>query len=224
MLSLLLAVALTQAPASSSDGKPVAPPPPPEPPTAPAGVTPSAQPPAPPPAPPSVSAKPAASVEEDFDVVRFRSGISLGGGVTVGPVLGPTAALSVRLGAQWGRYFGTYLQSQPTVFFVSSDAGVVVGFTVNNSLLAALTLFDMLELGVGPSLDYLGLAGCAGSSCIAGTGLAFGADARVAVNFGHRDPRGGRRSGLTLSADLHPLFVGDSVVFFTVFSVGVDWF
>lgn len=184
--------------------------------------------PPPPPAPMMTAPAPAPAqgprLDAEYESIRFRGGFTVGGGGVFGPVGGPIIDVSVRLGVQLGRYFGILLQEQPNVFLISNPNGLVAGFGLNNSLMAELTLFDHLQLAAGPSLDYLAGGGCSGSDCTAGAGLGFGLHARAAFVFAGRDPQGGRRSGFSLSVNLHPLFVGGAAFFFTTFGIGGDWY
>jgi hypothetical protein len=175
------------------------------------------------PAPPAAAPARAPAIEMEYESIRFRGGLTVGGGAVFGPVGGPIIDVSVRLGVQLGRYFGILLQEQPNLFLISNSDGLVAGFGINNSLLAELTLFDHLQLAAGPSFDYLAGGGCS-DTCTAGAGLGFGLHARAAFVFGGRDPQGGRRSGFSLSVNLHPLFFGGTAFFFTTFGIGGDWY
>jgi hypothetical protein len=177
---------------------------------------------APPPPPPSAAAR--AEAAPDFDRVRLRSGLALNGGWTFGPVQGPIAAASLRLGIQFGRVFGLYVQSMPQLFVVLGDMGAAAGFALNNSLLMGFTLFDFLELATGPSADFVAAAGLkrAGASSDAVWGL--GIHGRVGLHLGQRNPNGGNRSGLSIALDVHPIFAGTAILFMTTLGVGIDWY
>jgi hypothetical protein len=170
--------------------------------------------------------QPLPETSTDYESVRLRGGFTIGGGAVFGSFTGPIVDLSLRLGVQFGRVFALMVQSQPNVFFIISPTGTVAaGFGINNSLLAELTLFDFLQLGAGPSLDYIAAAACTGENCSSAAGTGLGLHARGAVVLGGRNREGGRRSGFSLSVNLHPVFLfNGEVLFFTTFGIGGDWF
>jgi hypothetical protein len=163
----------------------------------------------------------------EYDSVRLRGGFNLGGGYVFGPAHGPIIDLSLRLGVQLGRVFGLAIQTQPNLFIISAAASPVVGFGIYNSLLAEFTLFDFLQLGAGPSLDYLAAASCpAGdTSCTAAEGVGFGVHGRAAIILGGRNPQGGARGGFSISLNVHPLFLGNgNILFLSTLGIGADWY
>ena len=86
----------------------------------------------------------------------------------------------------------------------AEPGGVQLGGFVFNEIMGDVTIGDVLQLGVGPSIDVI-------TTCDAGYNPScskadFGLDARVGVAFGHR--QGWQRSGFMLGVDLHPTFVG----------------
>jgi hypothetical protein len=87
----------------------------------------------------------------------------------------------------------------------------VAGVMFNTGMLE-LTIADVFQIGAGPSMDWIW--GCAETiqdevSC-AESGPYFGLDGRVAVVIGDQGP--GTRSGFTLSADVHPVWLDDDHV------------
>jgi hypothetical protein len=163
----------------------------------------------------------------DYDSVRLRGGFNLGGGYVFGVAGGPIIDATVRLGVQLGRVFGLAVQTQPNLFIISGTGGAVLGFGINNSALAEFTLFDFLQLGVGPSLDYLAAASCAtgDTSCSAAEGVGFGVHGRAAIILGGRNPQGGARGGFSISLNVHPLFLGNgNFLFFSTLGIGADWY
>lgn len=180
-------------------------------------------------APPVAQAAPAPQPlpPSDYEEVRFRGGFNIGGGYAFGAAQGPIIDLTVRLGVQLGRVGGIAFQTQPNIFLIGTSSGVVGGFGINNSLLGELTFFDFLQLGLGPSFDFLAAAACSvgDTSCSAAAGTGFGVHARAAIIFAGRDPRGGRRGGFSISVNLHPMFLGNgSFLFFSTLGLGGDWF
>lgn len=171
-----------------------------------------AQEPAPPPAP----------VSED---VRLRIGFALGGGYLFGARGGPSVAGTLRLGVQFNRFLGVLLQLQPNFILADRESLLGTAYGVNAHPLLEVTLFDHLQLGVGPSLDALVEGGCASATCASTPTLRWTGHGRVAVVIGGRNPEGGRRSGFTLSLDLHPLIrpTGPALWLGTV-GLGGDWF
>ena len=157
----------------------------PSPATDPGGPPADARPPEPPPVPPTVR-----------DGVRLRGGFSLNGGVFLLPnnPAGGAASLAGRLGVQFNHYFAIYYQNTPILgaTMAHDQRSATVVAADYNSLLLNLTLFHTLELGAGPSLDYVALAkgsitvaGLSSSaSASSGTGVAAGGHGRVAFNIG----------------------------------------
>ncbi len=154
--------------------------------------------------------KPAAASGSEH--VRLRGGFSVGGGLVLGSIVdvGGNASLSGRLGLQFTRWLGLYYQNSPTALFFTPRASTsgIVGVLDSNSLLAAFDFGDSFEIGVGPTLDYVVLAGCdrATVRCDATSGLAGGVHARAAILIGSRDPNGGRRVAFAIGLDAHPIF------------------
>ena len=158
--------------------------------------------------------------------IRPRFGLDGTGGAFV---RGPEAAfggLRARLGLQLGDWFSIYYMPTGLVGgFLSSRANDAVVGLMYNTLMAEVTLFDMVQLGVGPSIDLTW--GCAddrqGDLSCADHGPFFGLDGRVAVVIGGDMEHG--RGGLTLSADVHPTWYNDDAVGITVLGgIGVDMY
>jgi hypothetical protein len=158
--------------------------------------------------------------------IRPRFGIDATGGAFA---RGPQAAfggLRARLGLQLGDWFSIYYMPTGLIggFFDQRDDDAMVGLMFN-SLMAEVTFFDMLQLAVGPSLDFIW--GCTDDpqsalSCD-DSGPHFGLDGRVAIAIGGGMEHG--RGGLTLSADVHPTWYADDTVGVTVLGgIGVDMF
>jgi hypothetical protein len=166
--------------------------------------------------------------EEARDRVRLRGGFSVNGGVFLLPANPTGGAFGVagRAGVQFNRYVSLYYQNTPIVGATvaregSMRSGTIV-FADYNSLLLNLTLFHLIELGAGPSLDYVALARgslmLAGldtsASASTGTGIAAGAHGRFAVNIG----------GLSLGVDAHPLFLSTGKALSLTTGLGAEWF
>lgn len=163
----------------------------------------------------------------DYDQVRVRGGFSFNGGYAAGAAHGPVSSVSGRLGAQFNRYFGLYYQNAPTLFFVMNNDAISTGFIDQNSLLASVTLGDVFEIALGPTLDYLAVGGCGSEgeavSCGGVAGLRFGGHGRLALNLGGRDPLGGRRGGFSIGLDAHPLYTDAGPVVLTTLGIGGEW-
>lgn len=231
--------------AQSEPGSPPTPPPPPElpapaPAPAPApvqdptvGPVPVAPAPAPVVAVPAGAAPARSTPEEGVrDGVRLRGGFSVAGGVFLLPAnpVGGAASISGRIGVQFNHYFGLYYQNTPIVgATVAHDkrSGTVVAGDFN-SLLVNLTLFHMLEIGAGPSLDLLAIAkgsiSTMGANAESGKGLVAGGHGRVAFNVGGLSGNGPRRSGFVIGADAHPLFLSTGAALSLTIGVGAEWY
>ncbi len=182
---------------------------------------------------------PVAPVEpEEKSQMRLRGGFSLNGGLVHTPDgNGPAFGLAGRLGVQFNSYFGLYYQNTPLVTFAPSSAGQSVsfhaGFADYNTILGSLTLLDMVELAVGPSVDYAKYADCSAgvtgfvptSGCQSGSSVALGGHARVSFDFGGLFGDGKtRRSGFLLNADIHPLLFSDLSAFSATVGLGAEWY
>ena len=210
------------------------PPPPPPPPSAPV---------APPPPPENVAPKPPVAATppvepEEKSHMRLRGGFSLNGGLVHTPSgNGPAFGLAGRLGVQINAYFGLYYQNTPLVTFAPAQAAQSVsfhaGFADYNTVLASLTLLDMFEFAIGPSVDYAKYADCSAGvagyvptqSCESGSSVALGGHGRVSFDFGGLFGDGKeRRSGFLINADIHPLLLSDLSAFSATLGVGSEWY
>jgi hypothetical protein len=165
---------------------------------------------------------------DEQDGVRFRGGFDIGGGfVTIpeGGVSGFTINLMARLGVQINHLFGIVYQPTPTAMFLF-DGGLAAGAGVYNNLLAMFTFGHFLDVGVGPSVDVLGIAACSSSACGAGVLIAPGVDGRIAFNLGGLDGNGPRRSGFNIGFDVHPSFLlpGPVVLLNFIAGIGAEWY
>lgn len=145
--------------------------------------------------------------------VRPRLGVSFHGGGTLGEPEGWMLGASMRVGVQVGEWFGAYYQ--PTGIYAALQSelegerdGALVLW---NSFIAEATLFHLLSIGVGPSIDYFGDcdSGLQASAGCAREGSFFGMHGRVALNLGDHGP--GQRGALTISFDAHPTWFGDGL-------------
>jgi hypothetical protein len=221
-------------------------------PPGPPGVAPPppwAPPPPPPPPPPAEGDKD--KKDEVKDGVRLRGGFSINGGVMFLPAppgassLGPAFGFGLRLGVQFNHYFGLVYQNSPIVTFTAQSpttsgsglsttegGGFKAGFADYNSLLAMLTLFNFLDIGAGPSLDFLAVANesvIASKSGVqqmtqSSSGVSPGAHARVAINIGGLNGNGPRRSGFAIGVDAHPLFTGAGQGLSLTAGLGGEWY
>lgn len=175
-----------------------------------------------------VDTTPGETAREDM---RFRFGFNGGAGFLLGDVGGPTLGFGVRAGLQVNRLFGAYLQSGGSVLIGASsgpNTSVSAIAFIPFSPMASITPIDQLEFAAGPSLDYYsgGSASTGGGGAAAGStgAFAFGIAGRVALHLGGRDEHTGRRSGFTIGADVHPIFVGGGVTVVPVtIGLGGDW-
>lgn len=146
---------------------------------------------------------------EAHEFARVRLGVSgVGGGhFANGPDIG-MGGLQLRLGMQVGQIVGFYYM--PTGLIGSivdrpGSAGSVAGLLWNTGIVE-VTLADMVQLGVGPSVDWIW--GCSrdfqSEVACDSTDAYFGMHGRVAFVLGGHGP--GRRGGVTLSGDVHPTF------------------
>ncbi len=190
--------------------------------------------------------------DEVKDGVRLRGGFSINGGVMFLPnanaaSYGPAIGAALRIGVQFNHYFGLVYQNTPIVtgtaqapmqsgagLSTSSNASLKWGFADYNSLLAMLTLFNFLDIGAGPSLDFLSVSNdtaCASLACggvstmsQSSSGVSPGAHGRVAINIGGLNGNGPRRSGFAIGVDAHPLFTGAGRGLSLTAGLGGEWY
>ncbi len=160
------------------------------------------------------------------DGFRLRGGFSLNGGTAFGNGLsGGVVSLGVRLGVQFNHYFGIYYQNTPMVTLLGASDGIAAGFIDYNSTLANLTLLHAIDIGAGPSVDYVSVAGCtADIECGSSSSVAFGIHSRVALNIGGLSGNGPRRSGFSLGVDVHPIFLSAGTLVTMTGGIGGEWY
>jgi len=168
------------------------------------------------------------STSDARDVVRLRGGFSLNGGTAFGMASGPVLSAAARLGVQVSRSFSVYYQQSPTLFLASNQGATATGFLDLNSVLASVTLADVVDVGAGPSLDYYAAGSCSvANECSAAGGARgwqLGSHGRVAITLGARDRETGRRSGVSIGIDEHPMFGGGAVLALTTLGIGGEWY
>jgi hypothetical protein len=190
--------------------------------------------------PPEGAAAPAPRPEpehEEPSQLRLRGGFSVNGGLVHTPDgNGPAFGLAARLGVQINSYFAFYYQNTPLVTFAptrgAQSAGFHAGFADYNTLLASLTVLDVLEIAAGPSIDYAKYADCSAgvtgftptAGCESGSSVAFGGHARVALVLGGLFGSKDRRSGFSIGADIHPLLASDVSAYSATLGIGAEWY
>lgn len=151
---------------------------------------------------------------------RLRVGLSGVGGGFVGMTQGALGGLSPRVGIQLDDTFAVYLQGQGLVGqFIGSPSREVAGVALH-ALMFDLTLGHLVQLGAGPSLDFVW--GCSESNqrgCT-GAGPYLGGNLRVAVLAGYRRPSG--RAGPIFSFDVHPTWLGEDLIVTMLFGIGYE--
>jgi hypothetical protein len=174
------------------------------------------------------------------DRPRLRGGFSFNGGAFLLPNNPAGGAFSIagRAGVQFNHWVSLYYQNTPIVGATATHdvsngmrSGTVV-FADYNSLLLNLTLLHLIDIGAGPSLDYVALAtgsitpaGLATmASASTGTGLAAGGHGRFALNIGGLSGNGPRRSGFSLGVDAHPMFLSTGKAMSLTAGLGAEWF
>jgi hypothetical protein len=178
--------------------------------------------------------------DDDGDGFRLRFGSTLGGGIIESPTgTGAVFSLSARLGFQFNHHLGIYYQNTPMVTLTpestANSAGFEAGFIDYNSLLASFTVFHVIDLGAGPSLDYVAVASCGTeipgisleipeAGCESTSAWYFGAHARASLILGGLTGSGPRRSGFAISADLHPVFLPEGPTITFTLGLGSEWY
>ena len=173
----------------------------------------------------------------DRDGLRLRFGFGINGGVIRSPT-GAGVALSAggRLGLQFFHLLSLYYQNTPMLTFTpkatENSAGFKAGFLDYNSLLVGITLLNFVDLGLGPSWDYVAVAKCTvvrngsvpSAGCDQTTLWAPGAHARASIVLGGLVGRGPRRRGFSLGLDMHPIFLSDETLFTLTAGLGGEWY
>jgi len=120
-----------------------------------------------------------------------------------GLVLGITG----QLGVQQSDLFAIYYQPRLLggSFFDGDNNATVIAFY--NTAMFDFTFGDMLQLGLGPSLD-LGVVGvCRRDSCDGFGGAFFGADFKIALVLGGHVHGSGQRAGFVIALHAHPTWL-----------------
>lgn len=163
---------------------------------------------------------------EEPAYLRFRFGLSGVGGAVIasGPDIGMGGA-QLRVGVGLGDMIAFYYQPTGLIGALvdrPNGSEAAAGLLWNTAMLE-LTFADMLQLGVGPSMDFVW--GCDNAfqneiECDTSDPL-FGLHGRTAFVFGGSGP--GQRAGLTLSLDVHPTFYeSDEVALSVIGGLGFD--
>jgi hypothetical protein len=160
------------------------------------------------------------------DGFRLRGGFSFNGGTGFGNGLsGGVVSFGARLGLQFNHYFSVYYQNTPMVTLLAANNGVAAGFADYNSAVANLTLLHAIDIGAGPSVDYVSVAGCtADIECGTSSTVAFGLHSRVALNIGGLSGNGPRRSGFSIGVDVHPIFLPGGPLVTMTGGLGGEWY
>jgi hypothetical protein len=97
-----------------------------------------------------------------------------------------------------------------------------------------LTLFNFLDIGAGPSLDFLYVSNNTASASLTcmgvcsmtktSSGVSPGAHGRFAFNIGGLNGNGPRRSGFAIGADAHPLFTSAGIGLSLTAGLGGEWY
>jgi hypothetical protein len=97
-----------------------------------------------------------------------------------------------------------------------------------NSVLAGLTIGHWLDLAIGPSIDSIAALSAGASADGAGIeaigGTSIGAHARIAAILGTRPTHDARRMGLSVSLDVHPTFIQDTVLMTIALGIGGEFY
>lgn len=136
----------------------------------------------------------------DDDRVRFRGGVSAAGGVLVAPqsevALG-TAGVQGEVGVQFNDFIGVSWVPQIDLGLGSG----IGGLNLSTAVLLDINPIDFITLGIGPDVGVFAAVG----NDEAAAGANFGGRFRFAVHPLIIEGRHGRRSGLTVGADLRVL-------------------
>ncbi|MFO0665003.1 MAG: hypothetical protein U0174_13695 [Polyangiaceae bacterium] len=156
--------------------------------------------------------------------VRLRIGFNFGAGPLLGDISGLNLGAGFRVGAQFNRLLGAYVQTGGTALVGFGGASASAIAFVPISPMASITPIDQIELAAGPSLDYYSGGTVTSTTAGGSTGsFAFGIAGRAALHLGGRNETTGRRSGFAIGLDIHPIFAGGGVVVPMTIGLGGDW-
>ncbi|AKF10335.1 hypothetical protein DB32_007484 [Sandaracinus amylolyticus] len=143
------------------------------------------------------------------ELARFRLGASAIGGGIIGDLDGWLVGANLRVGTQLGPWFAFYYA--PTFLYggLSDSDGAFVFWS---SFVGEVTLWDIVSVGVGPSVDIYD--DCdprvrANAACSRVDETFFGLHGRVALNLGAGGP--GERGAVSVSFEVHPTWFGEDL-------------
>ena len=150
------------------------------------------------------------------DRVRFTAEGQLG--AVLGAVAAVATGASISVGLQTNDIVAIYATHRLVLVHAADDTTFATSF---NAAVLEVTVFDHIQLGVGPSLD-VGIGGLCAPNALVCEGLSdlrLGLETRLAVVLGHRSPSA--RSGLSIALTVHPTWVDRNTASTTVaLSVG----
>jgi hypothetical protein len=167
-------------------------------------------------APPTTAAAATPAVPVVQDGPRFRSGISLGGGIEkVSIASGGMFGIDGRLGLQWNDLLGFYVQPHLSFGSLSVDPGMTSGVGVSGgtgtfsiAAMAEATLVDRFFAGAGFGYGVLNNPSGPMVQARAGGYLMSSRDEGI------------RRKGLMLGVDIRAIFVDGATGYLVLGSVG----
>ncbi len=132
----------------------------------------------------------------------------------------------VQLGVQLNDMFGVYYSGTGAIGVAGSSgatgSGASAGAFVYNSVMGDVTLANILQLGLGPSLDTLAFGSSdvstSGSQATALGGTYFGVQTRVGIAVGGSKP--GRHGRFMLGLEVHPTFASGIVPISAFLTIG----
>ncbi|UJR86255.1 hypothetical protein [Sandaracinus amylolyticus] len=143
------------------------------------------------------------------ELARFRLGASVIGGGMLGDLDGWLVGGNLRVGTQLGPWFAFYYA--PTFLYagLSDSDGAFVFWS---SFVGEVTFWDLVSVGVGPSVDIYDDCNPrvrGNAACSRVDEAFFGLHGRVAVNLGAGGP--GERGAVSVSFEVHPTWFGNDL-------------
>jgi hypothetical protein len=149
------------------------------------------------------------------DEPRLRLQFTGGAGLGFGTATALFLEGSIGIGAQINNLFAVYYRPRGTVgFYVDGPGGSGgVFYQIQNAVLADFTFLDMIQLAIGPSLDWGNGLVSNGSGSYYLEEVSFGIDSRIAVSVPSWTAVNGTRGGYTVELNTHlSLFAGQAIV------------
>jgi len=161
-----------------------------------------------------------AEAQRQHDHARLRFGLSGVGGGFVGAAHGGVGGIAPRVGVQFNDVFAIYVQGHGLIGqFLPAPGDNLAGFAFH-SLMFEITLADSVQLGAGPSLDFVWGCDARYQSSCASNGPYAGGNFRIGFLVDEHVAH--RRSGFVVSFEAHPTWFGRDAAVALLLGLGYE--